>query len=143
MPTFRAWGLTSLTLALLGGFYSAFGAWMLIDPEGWLSFMISRTVRGPLPGEHFITDAALAFMASGFGFLLAALLSKHRGIALAACIFPALHAGLHIVSMMQGEHDRWLFDYAVIVAPAAIGVLVALLLLRQGKLAGRPGLPSS
>lgn len=129
--TIRAWTPVSFVLALLGGFHGAYGAWMLVDPEGWLSFMIGRIVRGPLPGEHFITDVALAFMASGLGFVLAALLAKQRGIALAACIFPALHAGLHIVGMVRGERDRWLFDNAVIVAPALVGVLLALSLLRE------------
>lgn len=111
--------------ALLGAFHALFGAFMLIDSETWLSLMIGRDIHGPLPGQHFIYDVGFAFLASGIGFAIAALRSNLRGAALVACLFPAFHAAMHAIMMMQAGSARWLFDCVVIVAPALIGVALA------------------
>jgi|CXWL01.1.fsa_nt_gi hypothetical protein len=107
-------------------FHGGNAAFMLIDPRGWLSFVIGRAVEGPLPGAHFIADVGWAFLASAFGFLLFALKPNQWGAAAAGAAFPLLHALMHASEMLQGHANRLSFDLALIVAPALLGAAIAI-----------------
>lgn len=115
----------------LGLFFGVFGAYMLLDSAGWLSLMIGRAVSGSLPGQHFIYDVGLAFMASGLGFVVAAVRPQWRGVSLVAAAFPAFHAAMHVLEMVQGGAHRLVFDLVAIVAPALLGVLIGCSALRE------------
>lgn len=110
-------------LALLHG---GNGVFMLSDPAGWLSFVIARPITQTPPGVHFIYDVGWAFLASALGFLLFALKPKQWGAAAIGAAFPLLHALMHVVEMLQGHTPRLGFDLAAIVAPAVLGVLIAI-----------------
>ncbi len=86
----------------LGIFYTVGGAYMLLDSDGWLSFMVGRRIEGPLPFAHFIHDTGLAFIASAFGFLFFAARSNYWPAAAVAATFPALHAAMHAMAMIGG-----------------------------------------
>ncbi|GAM97470.1 hypothetical protein U91I_01096 [alpha proteobacterium U9-1i] len=112
----------AIALAL---FHGANAVFMLLDPRGWLSFVVGRAIEGPLPGAHFIADVGWAFLASAFGFLLFALKPSQWGAAAAGAAFPLLHALMHGADMAQGHANRLGFDLALITAPALLGLLVA------------------
>lgn len=119
--------MSRLIAVALAAYYGGGGAYMLLDPRGWLSFMVGRQIEGRLPGEHFIHDIALAALASAFGFLVFALRPKHWAAALVAAAFPALHAAMHAIDMVEGHAPRLLFDLIVFSAPALAGIAVVIL----------------
>lgn len=110
---------------ILALFHGVNASFMLLDPRGWLSFVVGHAVEGPLPGPHFIADVGWAFLASAFGFLVFALKPNQWGAAAAGAAFPVLHALMHTSDIVQGHASRLGFDLALIVAPALIGVIVA------------------
>jgi len=83
-------------LLILGAFHLANGVYMLVAPMAWYMAVPGVSQTGPL-NHHFISDIALAFIASGAGLLLGARARPWAGTAaVAGATWPALHALLHI-----------------------------------------------
>jgi hypothetical protein len=125
--------MARIVAGLLGLYYLALGAVMLVDPLGWYKSTPGVAHTGPF-NPHFVIDIALAFLASGALWGAAVLLPRHRaGLALGAALWPALHAGFHIVGwfghgLPQGT-ALWA-ELLGVVLVAGIGVALAIHLIR-------------
>ena len=116
---------------LLGLGFLALGIDMLADPLGWYRATPGVSGTGPF-NPHFVTDIALAFAASGALWLGAASLpSRRAGLAAGASLWPALHAGYHVVEWAQHGLPRGNALWAeglgvVVVAAVSLGLAVAM-----------------
>jgi hypothetical protein len=91
-----------LTLGFLGLFHLVNGLVMLVFPGFWAASVVHLTAPDHLH-FHFITDIAMAFMASGAGMLLGARRGAANGPwALAGAVWPLLHGLFHI--------EEWIMD---------------------------------
>ena len=122
-------------LAIIFGLaYLALGAAMLIDPHGWYSATPGVPTTGPF-NPHFVTDIGLAFVASGALWLGAAFVRPQRGgLALGASLWPALHAGFHLVEWaahgVPSGAAFWAEGVGVI-AVAALSLGLAIVFFRE------------
>lgn len=88
-------------LLILGAFHVLNGAYMLLAPMNWYMAVPGVSATGPL-NHHFISDIALAFLASGTGLMLGARARPWAGTAaMAGATWPALHALLHIAGWLE------------------------------------------
>lgn len=86
--------LLAVLLAIVSG---ANGLYMITSPMGWYHAVPGVVETGP-PNTHFITDIGFAYLTSMLLLLAAVWRPTQRGVlTLAAAIWPALHAGFHIV----------------------------------------------
>jgi hypothetical protein len=116
--------------AVIGLFYLALAVMMLADPHGWYQSTPGVAGTGPY-NAHFITDVALAFAASGLLWLAASALGYHRaGLALGASLWPALHAGFHLVEWAREGLPKgnalWAEGLGVVaIAAIALGLAIS------------------
>ena len=81
-------------LGLAATFFLTGGAYMLIAPGAWYEATPGVPLTGPY-NVHFVRDIGLAFLASGAGLAWAA--RRANGpVAIAAAVWPCLHALFHI-----------------------------------------------
>ena len=87
-----------LALALLlAAFDGANGLYMVANPQGWYDAVPGVAATGPA-NSHFIIDVGFAYLTSMALLILAVLRPRQRGaFALAAAVWPMLHAGFHVV----------------------------------------------
>lgn len=122
-------------LLILGLFHVLNGLAMLADPAGWYASVPGVSETGPL-NHHFITDVALAFLASGAGMILGASGRPWAGpIALAGATWPALHALFHVWNWFAMGFPRTLpmavSEFAGVFGVSALGVVLALMRARE------------
>ncbi len=122
-------------LLILGAFHLLNGLWMLGEPAVWYATVPGVTATGPF-NPHFITDIALAFVASGAGLILGA--TKRRwaaSLAMAGATWPALHAFFHVWTWLSMGFPRALpvalSEVLGVVAIGALGALLAWLRVNQ------------
>ena len=93
-------------LAVLGAFQLAVGLWAVLDPAGWFREFpgfgdrLVAAAGGPF-NEHLATDAGAAFLATGVGLVVAAVVATRSGalIALAAQLaFAIPHFVFHLLN---------------------------------------------
>jgi hypothetical protein len=108
------------------------GAFMLVDPLGWYSFLPTVRFTGPY-NAHFVRDIGAAYLACGLmlGWALPDLRGRWLGAA-AGGLWLAVHAGIHIYEVSVGICGPGIFwrDAPGVVGPpllvaAALGVLIA------------------
>ena len=101
MNTQRLLLALALLLAAIDG---GNGLYMVVNPMAWYHAVPGVVETGPA-NIHFITDIGFAYLTS-MALLVAAVLSpRQRGeFAIAAALWPALHAGFHIVGDVGGEN---------------------------------------
>ena len=81
---------------LLAVFDGGNGLYMIVNPMDWYHAVPGVTATGPA-NVHFITDVGLAYLTSMALLIAAVVRPGQRGaFALAAALWPALHAGFHI-----------------------------------------------
>jgi len=104
--------VAKVLLAVLGLFHLADGLVMLVAPDTWAASVVHLGAADHLH-HHFITDIALAFVASGAGMLLGLRRGAAYGaFALAGAIWPLLHGLFHV--------EEWI----AMGPPAATGDLI-------------------
>ncbi|HUE30533.1 MAG TPA: hypothetical protein VMR79_06645 [Verrucomicrobiae bacterium] len=119
-----------LTFRLLGLLNLANGLWMLLAPAAWYHHLPAAVPdTGPL-NPHFVRDIGAAFTTIGVVLLVA---TPSRGVLLAATLFYALHALVHVADLAAGRlgAEHWLIDLPGVFLPAV--VLGALCLPRWWK----------
>lgn len=126
---------TRLMLLILGAFHVANGLWMLAAPETWYAAVPGVAMTGPL-NHHFISDVALAFLASGGGLILGATDRHWAGpAAIAGAAWPVLHALLHIWGWFAmgfpRETNVVVSEVVGVVAIGALGAVLAYLRANQ------------
>ena len=114
----------AVALAVISG---TNGLYMITNPVGWYHAVPGVIATGPA-NTHFITDIGLAYVTS-MALLLAAVWrpSQRGALAIAAAIWPALHAGFHVVGdLSAGEFaipTTEIFGiYVPVIAQLALGV---------------------
>ncbi len=112
---------------ILGIVNVAHGLWMLLAPASWYQGLPARVPdTGPL-NVHFVRDIGAAFTTIGVALCVAAARpALRRGVLLAATLFFALHAGIHVADLVAGrlDADHWLVDLpGVFLPPVILGVL--------------------
>jgi hypothetical protein len=122
-------------LLILGAFHLANGLFMLVDPMGWYMAVPGVRESGPL-NHHFISDIALAFLASGGGLALGARSRPWAGAAAAAgATWPALHALLHISGWiargLPSRAPQIVSELFGVVGLGILGVVLAFARIRQ------------
>ena len=121
-----------LMLLILGAFHVGNGLWMLAAPEAWYAAVPGVAMTGPL-NHHFISDVALAFLASGGGLVLGA--TNRPWAAVAGAAWPALHALLHIWGWFAmgfpRETNVVVSEVVGVVAIGALGAVLAYLRANQ------------
>lgn len=121
-------------LLLLGLFHAANGVWMLAAPESWYWSVPGVVSTGPL-NHHFISDIAMAFLASGVGLALGARSGpRAASFAVAGAKWPALHSVIHVAGwIMHGfptEPRVALSETIGVVGIALFGAVLAILRIR-------------
>jgi len=118
---------------ILGLFHLANGLWMLTAPHGWYMIVPGVSTTGPL-NHHFISDVALAFVASGAGFIWRARPGS-AAYTIAGAAWPALHALLHIWGWIAGGFPTTapvaLSEAVGVVGIGLLGAIVASLRAKQ------------
>ena len=124
----------TIALGLFGASNVANGAWMLFDPAHWYATLPAGVPDfGPL-NEHFVRDIGCTFFLLGAALLIAAFVPRWRVPACAAsAAFLVMHALVHVVDTARGlvGPEHWTIDIPGVYAPAALLVIVTLLLARQ------------
>ena len=108
---------------------------MLAAPAAWYVAIPGVRETGPF-NPHFITDIALAFIASGAGLILGARTVAWVGsVAVAGATWPALHALFHVWTWLSMGFPRALpvalSEVLGIVAIGALGAVLAWLRVNQ------------
>jgi hypothetical protein len=121
--------IVRILLLLLGVFYLANGAAMLIAPMSWYETVPGVTGTGPF-NHHFILDVGMAFIASGSLLALGArTVGFAPAFAIAGASWPILHALIHIAGWFTSgfpSEPRIIFSDAVgVVALAVLGGVLA------------------
>ncbi len=124
-----------LMLLILGAFHVGNGLWMLAAPAAWYGAIPGVSMTGPL-NHHFVSDIALAFLASGGGLILGAANRPWAGAAaIAGATWPSLHALLHIWGWFAMGFPREtqviVSEVAGVVAIGALGAVLAYLRANQ------------
>jgi hypothetical protein len=122
-------------LLILGAFHILGGLWMLAAPAAWYASIPGIAATGPF-NPHFITDIALAFIASGTGLILGARKAPWAGsVAAAGATWPALHALFHVWTWLSMGFPRALpvalSEVPGVVAIGALGAALAWLRVNQ------------
>lgn len=125
-------------LLILGAFHVLNGLWMLAAPAAWYAAIPGVAETGPF-NPHFITDIALAFVASGAGLILGARKAAWAGpIAVAGATWPALHALFHIWIWLSMGFPRALpvalSEVLGVVVIGALGAILAWLRINQERI---------
>ena len=119
----------ALVFWIIGVLNVANGLWMLFAPQHWyLNLPAGVPDTGPFNG-HFVRDIGCAFTTIGAAFCAAAARPVHRrAVVMAAALFLALHAAVHVADMLSGRlhHGHWLIDLPGVFLPA---ILIAVLCL--------------
>ncbi|HZP40623.1 MAG TPA: DUF4345 family protein [Candidatus Binatia bacterium] len=120
-----------LAYTILGLLNVANGVWMLLAPASWYYRLPAGVPdTGPL-NPHFVRDVGAAFTTIGVAFLATApRAERHREVLLAATLFFALHALVHVADLASGRLGpaHWAIDLPGVFLPAL--VLAALCLPR-------------
>ena len=112
--------------ALLAVFFGANAVLMLSGPFRWYSTTPGVMETGPY-NFHFVTDIGFIFLASALGFAAwAARPALGVGMLALAALWPALHAGFHLVLMAQHmAHGLGLMTELLgVCLPGLIGLIV-------------------
>ncbi len=102
---------------------------MLLAPAAWYESVPGAALSGSFNG-HFIMTGGLAFIASGIALSWGSRPGQRAaGLALAGSIFPALHAGLHLiqwftVGLPRGV-DASFSEFVTIGLVAVLGLIFA------------------
>jgi hypothetical protein len=125
-------------LLILGAFHILNGFWMLAAPAIWYAAIPGVAETGSF-NPHFITDIALAFVASGTGLILGATTRAWAGpAAVAGAAWPALHGLFHIWIWLSMGFPRALpvalSEALGVVAVGALGALLAWLRINQERI---------
>ena len=116
-------------LGLLGLFHLVNGLWMLAAPNAWYWAVPGVNATGPI-NHHFITDIALAFLASG-AFMAIGFRSRAvaAAFALAGATWPALHAVFHVWEWLADGFPRsaqiWVSEAFGVVFIGFLGLALA------------------
>ena len=119
----------AVLLAIISG---ANGLLMIIGPITWYHTVPGVMETGPA-NTHFITDIGFAYFASGVLLIAAVLRPLQRGeLALAAALWPALHAGFHIAGdISTGGAALSATEVTGIYLPVAIQIALGVYWLRD------------
>jgi hypothetical protein len=125
-------------LLILGAFHALDGLWMLAAPAAWYATIPGVAETGPF-NLHFITDIALAFVASGAGLILGAGKAAWAGsMAVAGATWPALHALFHVWIWLSMGFPRALpvalSEVLGVVVIGALGAALAWLRINQERI---------
>lgn len=113
--------------ALLALLYAGNGALMLWDPFRWYAATPGVMDTGPF-NFHFVTDIGLIYLAGAVGFAAwAARPALGWGMLAIAALWPALHAGFHLIMMLRhASHGLGLMTELLgVCLPGLVGLLVA------------------
>jgi len=125
--------ISSLLMPLIFWIFGVFnvlnGLCMILAPRTWYYGLPAGVPdTGPL-NVHFVRDIGAAFLTLGVTFCFTApQASRHRGVVLAATVFYALHALVHVSDLASGRLDshHWLLDLPGVFLPTlALAVLCA------------------
>ena len=108
------------------------GLYMITNPIAWYHAVPGVIETGP-PNTHFITDIGFAYFASGVLLIAALQRPLQRGeLALAAALWPALHAGFHIAGdISAGAAAISATEVSGIYLPVAIQIALGVYWLRH------------
>jgi hypothetical protein len=109
---------------LLAAFMFMNGASMLLDGPGWYQRVPGVTDTGPF-NPHFVADIGVAFIASAIGLALRAWREALWPAALIGAAFLVFHALIHVVGLLGGHSHHAMFEWLVVVLPAALAVWAA------------------
>ena len=118
--------MTSLRViaALIALLYAGNGAVMVWDPFRWYATTPGLIDTGPF-NFHFVTDIGLIYVAGAVGFAAWAIRpSLGVGVLALAALWPALHAGFHLI-MMTHHMPHGLGLMTELLGVCLIGLIVA------------------
>jgi hypothetical protein len=87
---------------------------------------------GPF-NAHFVRDIGCAYAAIGIALCAAAEApAARRGVLLAAALFYAFHAFLHVADLLEGRLpvDHWVLDTPTVFVPALVMIILCVMDLR-------------
>jgi uncharacterized membrane protein len=118
-----------LFLVILGIALVVNGIFMLVAPQGWYDAMPGVAMTGPF-NPHFISDIAMAFLASGASLALGARTGLAAAvIACSGATWPALHALVHAASWFShgfpADRKMAFTEVVGVVLIGGLGVLLA------------------
>lgn len=97
------------------------GLMMLIDGANWYALVPGVPETGPY-NPHFVLDIGVAFLAAGLALAAAAWRPRYWAAGAAGAGFLAGHGLIHLIEILEGHDHHALFDFALVVLPAALAV---------------------
>ncbi|MEM9726786.1 MAG: hypothetical protein AAF909_15190 [Pseudomonadota bacterium] len=116
-----------IVLIIIAAGYAATGAVALAAPETFYHFTPGVPLTGPF-NTHFLRDVGLALMVSGAALGWGAV-SGAQNLMIAGAGWPTAHAVYHLLIWIDrgcAPDGVALFDFAAVIAPAAIAMGIAL-----------------
>jgi hypothetical protein len=110
--------------AVLGAVTALNGAVMLAAGRRWYEATPGVADTGPF-NPHFVADVGAAYLIAGLALVARAVRPDFWPAAVAGAAFFSAHALIHVVGLLGGHSHHQGFEWALVVAPAALSLWTA------------------